>query len=157
MKRPHAVEVTLTRPATDAEVDDLAGRAPGRYAFAHDRRRATTVVTAVTEAAAAGFVFWQTAGHGLPVDAVWSLYPDRDGFVRLVFELDGTVAGQLRRRAEQVGRDLDEFTSESVREAVEQDLARCRSQLGQALRQLVAQSSAEDLRQVLLGQARSHP
>lgn len=151
MKRPHALEIALTRPATDAEVSALDARVPGRYAFSGDLLRVAAVITASTAAHALEQAWTQTADTALlPVDAIWSLYPDAEGFVQLTIGLNDTVELELRRRAEHRGQNLNDFVADLLREATEHHTARRLAQIREALDRIREQYSDEEILRALL-------
>ena len=124
---------------------------PGRYPFSGDHTRVAAVITAATATDALDRAWAQTAEHGLlPVDAIWSLYPDGDGFVRLAIGLDDATDTELRRRAERADQSLDDFLAELLNEAVSRDTARRLGLLREELDQVLQKYKYDEVLRVLL-------
>lgn len=145
----HAVELALTGPATEAQVAALSAAAPGRYAFCHQRRRAA-VLTADTAQGALEQARAQATAAALPLDVVWSLYPDKDGLVQLCLELNTDVRQRLRERAGSAGETLDAFVNRALREGLRQDNLRRRAAIRSALGPLLARHSPKQVLRALL-------
>jgi hypothetical protein len=151
VKRPHALEIALTRPASNAEASALGSQVPGRYAFSGDLSRVAAVIAATTAAHALEQAWTQTADSALlPVDAIWSLYPDAEGFVQLTIGLDDAIELELRRRAEHRGQNLDDFVTDLLREAAEHETAQRLARIQEAVDRIRKQYSDEEVLRALL-------
>ncbi|MGW1950994.1 hypothetical protein ACWCRC_42965, partial [Streptomyces sp. NPDC001940] len=100
MNLHHAVEITLTRPATHAELAHAARTLP--LAANHNATRLMTVVHAKTPGRALHRVR-RRLDETLPVDAITTHYPDSSGHVLLNITLSPAADAAIRRAAAGAG------------------------------------------------------
>ncbi|MGW0955338.1 hypothetical protein ACWDAO_07735 [Streptomyces sp. NPDC001212] len=96
----HAVEITLTRPATRSELRHARERA--RLAANADRTRLMAVQSARSPDGVLHALRRQL-GTRLPIDILTTHYPDRSGQVLLNIALSHSVDAALRPRAAAAG------------------------------------------------------
>ncbi|WP_042373054.1 hypothetical protein [Streptacidiphilus neutrinimicus] len=150
MSRAHAVEIVLTRALTCTEMDALEAPAPGHYAFSSEGKRAIMVVVASALPEAMHQAWQQAVAGMLPLDVIWSVYPDSEGRVLLSLTLDTEVAERLHGRAEHAGLSLDALVEEALREALKLDARQRRNAARAELGQILRRYSLEELLRALL-------
>jgi hypothetical protein len=138
----HAIEITLTRPATPAELRRAAKELP--LAPDAESRHLMTVVRAATPAKALRRTR-RRLGHLLPIDVLASHYPDSTGSILLNVDLPADAYGHLKRAARRLNRSPSAHLAEAVERALaeaERDKARL---LDAALDSLLTHSSPHQL------------
>lgn len=121
----HAVEITLTRPATHGELHHARRRVP--LAVNADRTRLMVLHSARSPGAAL-HALRHHLGTRLPVDVLTTHYPDRRGQVLLNVDLGTAVYEALRRDAAALGQRPQDLLGRRLRAAVARD-ARERARL----------------------------
>ncbi|PJM91463.1 hypothetical protein [Streptomyces sp. CB01373] len=107
----HAVEITLTRPATHSELRHARERV--RLAANADRTRLMAVQSARGPSGAL-HVLRHQLGTRLPIDILTTHYPDRHNQVLLNIALSRSADAALRRRAAVLGQRPQDVLSQSV-------------------------------------------
>ncbi|MFD0008936.1 hypothetical protein ACFVJ4_42180 [Streptomyces sp. NPDC127178] len=131
----HALEITLTRPLTAAELRHAAQAWP--LAANHNATRLMALAGAKTPERAAHRLRQRLTTH-LPIDVITTHYTDAHGRVLLNVAFPPAAYTDLKRKARRVGLTPERF----VREALHRDLAehadREADRLDHAVRQLLA-------------------
>ncbi|MFE6127784.1 hypothetical protein ACFQ6Q_05850 [Streptomyces sp. NPDC056437] len=130
----HALEITLTRPATRAELARAAhvmALAPNR-----DRTRLITLAAGKTPAKALTRAHRHLAGL-LPVDAVATHYPDADHRIRLLINFSPDDDALIRRAAKRAGQTTGTFIETAVRDALAHREREEAARLDRALQRLL--------------------
>ncbi|MFE1880171.1 hypothetical protein [Streptomyces diastatochromogenes] len=143
----HAVEITLTRPATDGELR-RAGRIVA-LASNTDHTRLLIVQRAKTPGRALRAVRHRL-NAALPIDVVTTHYPDRQGCVLVNFALSHEARTIIHRAAAAGGQRPRDFLSQTVTDAVARHQEERARRLTTHLNGLLDQHTAEEL---LLGAA----
>lgn len=138
----HAIEITLTRSATDCEL--RRARRVVALASNYDCTRLLALQRAKT-AGRALRALRHRLDAVLPIDVLTTHYPDRQGCVLLNFALSHTARIAIRQAAAACGQRPRDFLRQTVIEAVarhEEDHAR---QLATHMEGLLAQYTPEEL------------
>ncbi|WP_406129056.1 hypothetical protein OHQ89_46370 [Streptomyces canus] len=117
MTAHHAIEITLTRPATDCEL--RRARRVVALAGNSDSTRLLTLQRARTPGRALRALRYRLNGV-LPIDVLTTHYPDRHGRVLLNFALSHTARTTIRQAAEACGQRPRDFLKQTVIDAVAQ-------------------------------------
>ncbi|MEU1697420.1 hypothetical protein [Streptomyces hirsutus] len=135
----HALEITLTRALTRAELDQAARTWP--LAANHDATRLMAVVRAKSPGRACSRLRRQVDGR-LPVDAIATHYPDPSGQVLLNVVLPPAA---LTTAAERTGQPLRLFVQGSVHRALARHAAEEANRLDLAVQHLLADTTPTQL------------
>jgi hypothetical protein len=135
----HALEVTLTRSLTPAELHQAARMMP--LAANHDTTRVMTVVRAKTPGKALGRLRRQVGGR-LPLDVITTHYPDADGGVLLNVSLPPAAHSALRATADGAGQTPRVFLQLAVHRALVQHARDEADRLDQAVQRLLECTTA---------------
>jgi hypothetical protein len=138
----HAVEVTLTRPATRGELRD-ARRSMLLDANA-DRTRLLTVHSARYPGGAL-HTLQRRLGARLPVDVLTTHYPDRHGHILLNVTLPDAADTALRHAAAALGRRPQDVLGQRVTDALAQDSQRRARQLQARLENVLADHTPDEV------------
>lgn len=144
----HAVEITLTRPATHGEL--RRARRGVTLAANADRTRLMVVHSARSPGGALR-VLRRRLGTRLPIDVLTTHYPDRRGQVLLNVALNSAAHEALCRDAAALGQDPQDVLGQRVRAAVARDARERARHLEDRLESLLAHHTPEE---VLTGVAR---
>ncbi|WP_326742437.1 hypothetical protein PXH67_11085 [Streptomyces sp. P8-A8] len=142
MTAHHAIEITLTRPATDCEL--RRARHVVTLASNTDHTRLLTLQRAKTPGRALRALRHRLDAV-LPIDVLTSHYPDRQGCVLLKFALSHTARTALRQAAAACGQRPRDFLSKTVPDAVARHEEERARRLTIQLEALLAQHSPEEL------------
>ncbi|MFF2167250.1 hypothetical protein ACFVWP_42260 [Streptomyces sp. NPDC058175] len=142
MNLHHAVEITLTRPATHAELAHAARTLP--LAANHDATRLMTVVHAKTPGRALHRVR-RRLREALPLDAITTHYPDSSGHVLLNITLPPHADTGLRRAAASAGQKPRPFVQLALHRALAQHVEEEAALLDGAVQRLLATTAASQL------------
>ncbi|MFJ1656739.1 hypothetical protein ACIOC2_36390 [Streptomyces sp. NPDC088337] len=143
----HAVEITLTRPATRGDLRDA--RRGMLLAASADRTRLLTVYSARRP----GGVLHALRRHleaRLPVDVLTTHYPNRHGQILLNVALHQTADDALRQAAAVLGQRPEDVLRQTVADALARDAQRRTRQLQARLENLLADHTPDE---VLVGVA----
>ncbi|MET7540062.1 hypothetical protein [Streptomyces sp. NPDC005507] len=138
----HAIEITLTRPATHAELAQAARTLS--LTANHDATRFMAVVHAKTPGRALNRVRRQL-GEALPVDVITTHYPDSSGHVLLNITLPPDADTAIRRAADRSGQTPRLFAQRALHRALAQHAKREADLLDGAAQQLLATTTAAQL------------
>ncbi|MFI1487995.1 hypothetical protein [Streptomyces sp. NPDC020747] len=147
----HALELTLTRSLTTAELQQTARTMP--LAANHDATRVMTVVRAKTPGKALSRLRHQVDGR-LPLDAITTHYPDADGQVLLNVSLPPAAHSALRAAADGAGQTPRVFLQLAIHRALVQHARDEADRLDQAVQRLLECTTAPQL-MAALGRALS--
>ncbi|MFB6674316.1 hypothetical protein ACFCWG_18310 [Streptomyces sp. NPDC056390] len=142
MNLHHAVEITLTRPATHAELARATRTLP--LVASHDATRLTAVVYAKTPARALHRLRRQL-GEALPVDVITTHYPDPGGQVILNITLPPAADAAVRQAADRAGQTPRAFVQMTLHRALAQHANREAELLDGAVQQLLATTNPAQL------------
>ena len=138
----HALEITLTRPATQAELARAVRVMP--LAANHDRTRLMAVAKAKNQGRALS-----RAHHRhkelLPLDVLTTHYPDPDGHVLLTPAFSPTADAFIRRAAEQMGQTPRVFLQQTIHHALDRHARQEAERLDHALKALLAYTTPDQL------------
>ncbi|NUJ99647.1 hypothetical protein [Streptomyces lunaelactis] len=115
MTRHHAIEITLTRPATAAELHRARRAVP--LATNAERTRLMAVQRAKNPSRALRTLRHQLDAL-LPIDVLTTYYPDQHGQIRLNLALSHAARTAVRRAAATRGQRPQDFLSQSVTTAL---------------------------------------
>ncbi|MEU0957154.1 hypothetical protein ABZ353_33230 [Streptomyces niveus] len=138
----HAVEITLTRPATAAELARASQVMP--LAANHDMTRLMTVMKAGNPDQALNRARRRLKGL-LPIDALTTHYPDQEGQVLLSVAFSPAAAAAIRHAAQHEGQEPHLFLAQTIRRAMAEHARRQAADLDHALRSLLTRTSPERL------------
>jgi hypothetical protein len=136
----HAVEVTLTRPATTAELARASQALP--LAADHDSTRLMAVVKAGSPDQALNRARRRLEGL-LPLDAFTTHYPDQEGQVLLSVSFSPAAATAIRHAAEHAGQEPHVFVTQVIRGALADHARREAAHLDHDLRTLLTRTSPD--------------
>ncbi|WP_326647266.1 hypothetical protein [Streptomyces sp. NBC_01750] len=136
--RHHALEITLTRQATRAELARAVRVMP--LAANHDRTRLMTLAKAKNPDRALSRVHHRLAGL-LPVDVVATHYPDADHCVTLAVDFSPDTDSVIRRAAKQAGQSPSAFVEQSIHRALARHARQEAEHLDHALQVLLARTT----------------
>ncbi|MER7183597.1 hypothetical protein ABT404_29695 [Streptomyces hyaluromycini] len=140
--RHHALEVTLTRPLTPAELSHAARALP--LAANRDTTRLMAVVRAKTPGRAARRLRRRLETR-LPIDVITTHYPDEDGQILLNVAFRPTAYASIRHAAARAGQPPETFVTLALHRALAQHASHEAARLTEAVRQLLARTTAAHL------------
>lgn len=150
----HALEITLTRPLTPAELHTAARTLP--LAANHDATRLMTLVRARTPGRAARRLRHRLSAR-LPVDVITTHYPDTDGHILLNVAFPPAVQAAIRHSAAQAGQSPGRFLKLALDRALARHASDEADRLDRAVGELLAHTTSAHLL-TALGRALSrHP
>ncbi|MFD5519631.1 MULTISPECIES: hypothetical protein [Streptomyces] len=149
----HALDVTLTRALTPAELHRAARAMP--LAANHDTTRLLALVRAKTPDKALNRLRHQMGGL-LPVDVITTHYPDPYGQILLNVTFSPAAYAALEAAAERTRRLPRLFVQEVVHRALARHAAEEAERLDRALQHLLADTTPPQLL-AALGRALAHP
>ncbi|MEV8346456.1 hypothetical protein [Streptomyces niveus] len=138
----YAVEVTLTRPATQAELARASQALP--LAANRDSTRLMAVMKAANADQALNRARRRLKGL-LPLDSLTTHYPDQEGQVLLSVVLSPAADAAIRRAAEHEGQEPHRFLAQVIRRALADHARREAEDLDNALRSLLTRTSPDRL------------
>ncbi|QOV33108.1 hypothetical protein IM697_22840 [Streptomyces ferrugineus] len=138
----HALEITLTRPLTPAELHTAACVLP--LAANHDATRLMTLVRARTSHRAAHRLRHRLSAR-LPVDVITTHYPDADGQVLLNVAFPPALHAVIRHSAGQTGQSPERFLQLAVHRALARHTSDEADRLDRAVRELLAHTTSVHL------------
>ncbi|MFI6340816.1 hypothetical protein [Streptomyces sp. NPDC050535] len=138
----HALEITLIRPLTPAELHQAARTMP--LAANHDATRLMTVVHAKTERKALSRLRHQ-ADALLPLDIITTHYPDADGQILLSVTLPPAAHTALRTVASHTGQPPHRFLQQTIHRALDRHASNEADRLDQVVTCLLASTTAPHL------------
>ncbi|MDX2600284.1 hypothetical protein PV330_09585 [Streptomyces caniscabiei] len=138
----HAIEILLTRPATNGELHRARRTVP--LAANADRTRLMAVHPAKTPGRALRSLR-RRLHQLLSIDVLTIHYPDQHGQVLLNLELSRTARATIRQVAAISGQRPEDFIGRSVTEALDRNERARHRQLTEQLEDLVALHSSEDV------------
>ncbi|MFE5844263.1 hypothetical protein ACFQ7N_21825 [Streptomyces niveus] len=138
----HALEITLTRPATPAELARASQALP--LAANRDTTRLMAVLKAANADQALNRARRRLKGL-LPLDALTTHYPDREGQVLLSVAFSPAADAAIRRAAEHEGQEPHQFLARVIRRALADHARREAADLDHALRSLLTRTSPDRL------------
>lgn len=142
--RHHAIAITLTRPATLAEIKTAAQ--VSRFPLAGDAARTRLVALVPAKAPRRALRKLRGAVDGLlPIDTLSTLFPNATGEHLLNVELNPETHRALRRAAALHGERPEDYLKNRVLEATARDRAAVRSRLDTALDRFLASSTPAQL------------
>ncbi|MEI5011698.1 hypothetical protein RB196_34505 [Streptomyces sp. PmtA] len=112
----HAVEITLTRPASPRELDHAGRLTP--LAANHDHTHLLALTEAKTPHRALNRLR-HTLNETLPIDVLATHYPDTHGKITLNVAFTPTTDAAVRRAAAQHGQPAEAFVEHSLAQALE--------------------------------------
>lgn len=130
----HALDVTLTRPLTPAELHQAARTMP--LAANHAATRLLAVVRAKTPDKAFNRLRHQMGGR-LPIDVITTHYPDPRGQILLNVAFPPTAHADLEAATEHTGKPLHLFVQGAVHRALAQHADEEADRLDRALQHLL--------------------
>jgi hypothetical protein len=140
MNLHHAVEITLTRPATYAELAHAARTLP--LAANHDATRLMAVIHAKSPGRALRRVH-RRLREALPVDAITTHYPDSSSHVLLNIALSPAADAALRRAAACTGQKPRLFVQLALHQALTQHIEEEAALLDGAVQRLLATTASQ--------------
>ncbi|WP_405541046.1 hypothetical protein OG478_00230 [Streptomyces phaeochromogenes] len=150
--RHHALEITLTRPLTPAELHQATRTMP--LAANHDATHLLTLVHAKTPDKALNRLRHQIDGR-LPIDVITTHYPDPDGKILLNIALPPATHAALQATADEAGQPLPVFLQLAVHRALARHSREEANRLDQAVQHLLAHTTAPHLL-AAIGRALTH-
>ncbi|MEU4494202.1 hypothetical protein AB0F96_12320 [Streptomyces sp. NPDC023998] len=138
----HALEITLTRPATQAELARAVRVMP--LAANHDAKRLMTVVKAKNPDRALSRAHHRLK-ELLPLDVLATHYPAPDGHVVLTIAFSPTADVFIRRAAEQMGQTPRVFLQQTIHRALARHARQEAERLDHALKALLDRTTPDQL------------
>ncbi|MFF3460515.1 hypothetical protein ACFYXH_40815 [Streptomyces sp. NPDC002730] len=138
----HALEITLTRPATQAELARAARVMP--LAANCDRTRLMTVAKAKNPDRALSRAHHRLK-ELLPLDVLATHYPAPDGHVLLTPAFSPTADAVIRRAAEQMGQSPRVFLQQTIHHALAHHARQEGQHLDRALQFLLDRTTPDQL------------
>ncbi|MFF3459669.1 hypothetical protein ACFYXH_36320 [Streptomyces sp. NPDC002730] len=138
----HALEITLTRPATQAELARAVRVMP--LAANHDATRLMTVAKAKNPDRALSRAHHRLK-ELLPLDALTTHYPAPDGHVLLTPAFSPTADAFIRHAAEQMGQTPRAFLQRTIHRALARHARQEAERLDHALHALLAHTTPDQL------------
>jgi hypothetical protein len=138
----HALEITLTRSLTAAELHHAARTMA--LAANRDATRLMTVVRAKTPAKALTRLRRQI-GTRLPIDVITTHYPDRSGKILLNVAFPPAVHTALSVAADRAAQTPQRYVEQAVHRALAQHASDEADRLDRALQQLLAHTTPAHL------------
>ncbi|MEW2084966.1 hypothetical protein [Streptomyces sp. NPDC005283] len=138
----HALEITLTRPATQAELARAVRIMP--LAANHNATRLMTVMKAKNPDRALSRAHHRLK-ELLPLDVLATHYPAPDGHVLLTPAFSPTADAFIRRAAEQMGQPPRIFLEQTIHHALARHARQEAQRLDRALQFLLAHTTPDQL------------
>ncbi|MFJ6726655.1 hypothetical protein ACIQPQ_17265 [Streptomyces sp. NPDC091281] len=138
----HAVEITLTRPATASELQRARRRVP--LATNADFTRLLVVQQAKSPGRALR-VLRHLLDVQLPIDVMTTHYPDRRGQILLNVAVSHAIRRIIRHKAAALGQTPQDFLSQAVTTAVDRHERQRLRHLTDRLEGLLTDNTAEEL------------
>ncbi|WP_319054117.1 hypothetical protein [Streptomyces europaeiscabiei] len=138
----HALDITLTRPLTPAELHQATRTTP--LAANHDTTHLMALVSAKTPGKALNRLRHQT-GALLPIDVITTHYPDADGKILLNLAYPPATHADLQAAADSAGQPLRLFLQMALHRALAQHADEEAERLDRALQQLLAHTTPAHL------------
>jgi hypothetical protein len=138
----HALEITLTRPVTDAELTRASGNMP--LATSHDGTR----LMALSEARDAEQALHRLHNQMqdlLPIDVMTTHYPAADGSVLLSIAFTDEQDTGIRRVAEHAGQTLSTYVENAIRHHLRRHAQQEAAHLDYLLQTLLKRATAPQL------------
>lgn len=148
----HALEITLTRPLTPAELHHAARSTP--LAANHDTTRLMAVVRAKSSTKALNRLRRQTDGR-LPIDVITTHYPDTGGQILLNVTFPTATYTCIRYAADRAEQSPERFVQLALHRTLAQHASDEADRLDQAVQQLLAHTTATHLL-AAVGRALTH-
>ncbi|MFE9650548.1 hypothetical protein ACFYO0_41940 [Streptomyces sp. NPDC006365] len=148
----HALEITLTRPLTPAELHHATRSMP--LAANHDATRLMALTRAKTPVKALERLRHQMDGR-LPIDVITTHYPDTGGQILLNVTFPPTTYTSIRHAADRAGKSPENFVRQALHRALAQHASDEADRLDQAVQQLLAHTTAAPLL-AAVGRALTH-
>ncbi|MEV5107563.1 hypothetical protein AB0K55_37320, partial [Streptomyces massasporeus] len=149
----HALEITLTRPLSTAELRHAAQAWP--LAANHNATRLTALVSARTPERAAHRLHQRLTAQ-LPIDVITTHYPDARGQVLINLAFPPAVHAALARKAHHAGLTPERYGREALQRALATHTDRENHLLDHAVRHLLARTTPAHLLSAV-GHALTHP
>ncbi|MGW1673359.1 hypothetical protein [Streptomyces sp. NPDC002324] len=134
----HALDITLTRPLTPAELHQATRTMP--LAANHDTTHLMALVSAKTPGKALNRLRHQT-GKLLPIDVITTHYPDADGKILLNVAYPPATHADLQAAANSAGQPLRLFLQMAVHRALAEHASAEADRLDRALQDLLAHTT----------------
>ena len=144
----HALDITLTRPLTPAELHQATRVMP--LAANHDATHLLALVHAKTPDKALNRLRHQTGGR-LPIDVITTHYPDPDGKTLLNFAFPPAT----HAAADEAGQPVPVLLQLVLHRAIARHRGEEANRLGQAVQHLLAHTTASHLLSAV-GRALTH-
>lgn len=138
----HALDITLTRPLTPAELHQATRTMP--LAANHDTTHLLALVSAKTPGKALNRLRHQT-GALLPIDVITTHYPDADGKILLNVAYPPATHAVLQAAADSAGQPLRLFLQMALHRALARHADEEAERLDRALQQLLAHTTPAHL------------
>lgn len=138
----HALEITLTRPLTAAELRHAAHAWP--LAPNHDATRLMALAGAKSPERAAHRLRRRLASR-LPIDVITTHYPDAHGQILLNVAFPPAAYTDLNRNAHRAGLTPERFVREALHRELAEHADREADRLDHAVRQLLASATPAHL------------
>ncbi|SOD91548.1 hypothetical protein [Streptomyces sp. Ag109_G2-15] len=138
----HALEITLTHPLNQAELDAASRRMP--LAANHDTTRLMALIDAKTPHRAARRLRHQLGGL-LPIDVITTHYPDAEHNVLLNAAFPPDTHAAVKAEARRAGLTPQRFMELAVHRALAHHTEREMNRLHQEMRQLLTHTSPAHL------------
>ncbi|MFS8202567.1 hypothetical protein ACLVWQ_28235 [Streptomyces sp. CWNU-52B] len=148
----HALNITLTRPLTPAELHQATRTMP--LAANHDTTHLLAVVRAKTQDKALTRLRRQAGGR-LPIDVITTHSPDADGKILLNVALPPATYTTLRATADEAGQPLPCFLQLALRRALARHNSEEAGRLDQELQHLLTHTTTLHLL-AAVGRALTH-
>ncbi|MFJ2217339.1 hypothetical protein ACIQVO_00205 [Streptomyces sp. NPDC101062] len=149
----HAIEITLTRPATPGELRHSHCRVS--LATSADRTRLMTVYSSRSPGGAL-HTLRRRLGARLPIDVLTTHYPDRHGQVLLNVSLNRTADRALRQAAAVLGQRPQDLLRRRVTAALARDDRERARRLEVRLESLLADHAPEEVLACVAGLLHGH-
>ncbi|MGW3938386.1 hypothetical protein [Streptomyces phaeochromogenes] len=150
--RHHALDITLTRPLTPAELHQATRTMP--LVANHDATHLLTLVRAKTPDKALTRLRRQVGGR-LPVDVITTHYPDSGGQLLLNVAFPPATHTALKAVADEAGQPLPVFLQLAVHRALVRHGSEEANHLDQEVQRLLAHTTASHLL-AAVGRALTH-
>jgi hypothetical protein len=138
----HALDITLTRPLTPAELHRAARTMP--LAANHDATHLLAVVPAKTPGKALNRLRRQTGGL-LPIDVITTHYPDADGKILLNVDFPPATHAVLQAAADSAGQPRRLFLELALQRALARHAGEEAERLDHAVHNLLTHTTAPHL------------
>ncbi|MET7914147.1 hypothetical protein ABZS98_39290 [Streptomyces avermitilis] len=148
----HALDITLTRPVTPAELHQATRTMP--LAANHDATHLLALVPAKTPSKALHRLRHQISSQ-LPIDVITTHYPDPSGQILLNVDFPPATHAALQATADGAGQPLRLFLQLALQRALAQHASVEADRLDQAVQHLLASTTAPHLL-AALGRALPH-